>query len=59
MRRGIDDVAPSGLDGALDFGMDGAKIGCARAVEIGLSGGNKEDIAAGAVVDAQRGKHGG
>ena len=57
MVRGIDNVAPSGLDGASDFGMDMAKIGCAREIEIGSSGSNEEDIASTAVVDSQGRKH--
>lgn len=52
MGRGVDDVVPSGLDGALDFLVDAAEVGCAGEIEIGMSGGNEEDVAATAVVDS-------
>ena len=57
MGRGIDNVAPGSLNGALDFWVNAAEVGCAREIEIGMSGGDEEDVAAAAVVDSQGRKH--
>lgn len=52
MECGIDNVAPGGLNGALDFWVDVAEVDCTEDLELGLSGGNEEDVAAAAVVDS-------